>query len=186
MNKKQLVYQCGRIINEGNGCITFTTVFGLVTVANVATGRWTKAVVSGLITLYSAKTTIFNVACKRRINVENNEVLSRPDIYPLEHANEVIISDDAGLEHLLKRTRDRERKEWGTVLKTAHKSDQVCIYDILDSFEAERRGFVKKRRSCGLRLDVQKSFKEGYSGFHHYHTDLRFFPNCFNALDYSV
>ena len=186
MNNKQFAYQLGGAISDKNGTMGTTLFFGLLTAVYAATGRWSQAFVVSMVTVYFAKVGVEYRNCENMLRTEQNEILSHPEKYPIEHAEEVIIFDETGLEHLLKRKRDGEKIEWGTVLKTDYKENRVRVYNILDSFEAEEMGFIKTRKRWCLEIDEKMAIEEGYVGCHHYHPRPRLFPGWLNAMHYSV
>lgn len=96
---------------------------------------------------------------------------------PSSQVNTVFIEDNKGLEHLLERTRFSEKLEWGTIFKLVTSNNQASIYEIMNSYEAEKKEIITNQKSSTLDI---KFGVPGYSGCHHYH------PCKNNAMSFTI
>ena len=94
------------------------------------------------------------------------KIKSDVDNFPLQHVDEVIISDSFGLEAMLKRTSDKEKKEWGVPFFSELKDGNAEISRIHNPYSDE---YVIFSNFMSLGLNFDKLFEDEYNGFQHFH-----------------
>ena len=155
MNKDQMMYNVGRIINP-NADLVFLMGSGVnATLAmNSLSQNGLIAGISG--TVFSALSAFFAYQSIKPIKSRMRLYKSKKGIgnyskYPLENVKKIIISDTYGLNKLLKRTEKSDDREWGSILRTMHTQDTVYIYQIIESETAKKLGVDMKKLSTDLK-----------------------------------
>jgi len=171
MNKGQRKYReyelMDRFLHLWNlGSIPFFIYASTVLSSGTETFDKVGGVVTGLFGGIFALGGIMGAKKKIRLNsfVKSTE---RSDDQSLEDIQTIKITDEKGLEKLLKRTARDEILEWGTLLNINYDGEEATIYKILDSEKADEL-FERKRRSLRL-LEKWSELAEEYQGHHHFH-----------------
>lgn len=186
MNKKQIAYQIGRILNQnydtiliiGSGYLTYKTIESLTKTKNLSDILVNTffAACSIFYGLRSYQLTRFKFEKHRDIKTFNKA----KENYPLEYVDKVIIDDKQGLEKLLDRTSMQEKKEWGTFLKAYDDKDMAIIHHILSPEDAETSGLIVKQEKYGLHVEWDIAKHGEYNGGHHYHPSKNSWTNARN------
>ncbi|MBI4454130.1 hypothetical protein HY636_05800 [Candidatus Woesearchaeota archaeon] len=186
MNKKQVAYQIGRIMYNNPDVILLSLAagWGYYSIqcflnSNIGLGIW-----EGVFSLYAGFQGLRYGAVRRLSYSRLKKIRADRESYPLEHTDRVIIDDIKGLEFLLSKTHQGEKKEWGTFLKAHDDKGRAVIYDFLDIQRGKERGLIGEGTRTSINLNIMKANEEGYNGYHHYHP--RIGPRWFNATDFSI
>lgn len=189
MNKKQIAYQLGRVINQNydlmfilsSGYLTYTAIDLFIKSKNNL--DMAVSVIGGACSLfYDIKAcSLFVPRLVRHYDVKT--VNKTREHYPLEHIDSVIIDDAQGLEKLLNKTYMREKKEWGTFFKTHDDRNRAVIYTILSPDDAKTSGLITKGKRYELRVNGDVAESQGYNGGHHYHPSK---GSWVNARNYTI
>ncbi len=187
MNKKQVAYQMGRLVN--NNCdlllLGITAIVGYHSVDHFVNSQISAGLSTAALSLCAGYDSVRCVISRLVVHDYLKELRTRPaSFYPIEQVPEVIIDDLDGLEFLLSKTRDGESKEWGTFLKAHHDQGRAVVGHILDVNLAKQRGLIGKGSRSSLHLDTSKAYVEGYNGYHHYHPG--FAPRWLGAMNFSI
>ena len=108
--------------------------------------------------------------------------------YPYQHASQVLIFDEAGLDELLEKTRAEWTLEWGTVFDAVARDGTVGIGRILSSSAAVRRGFCAPKHNKKIDVNILAAENEGFRGAHPFHPSHNVYgmPNGPRAHNYYV
>lgn len=190
MNLKQIQYSFGIIKNRTD--IASLLTMGYCVEKSVGLAPYTS-IEQGVVMLglsascFIASYLIGRKTIKGQLSLwKNRRVVNRnKELFPLEFVDEIRIEDVGGLEMLIERTAEKEKYEWGTVLKVSDCDGIGIVGEILDSFEAENKRLASKRKKHQLYIDFLKSEAEGYSGFHHFHPIQKGLNYNVNSIDRS-
>ncbi len=175
MNKEQIAYNFARFDTDTGGFITGSFLTGSAYLTSV---HYIPEIspFCAIASIGSLSVAVFKYLKSRLIHnrIKNEELDS------INEAEEVIISDSIGLEHLLERTKEKNKKEWGTVFNANYNDKLITISEILDSSEAERNGFIIERAIDFITVNIRKLAIEGYNGVQHFHTGYLNFMESFN------
>lgn len=179
MNKDQLYYRIAELSNSHKDklYLTFGGFFVGWTAMQFSNENFIPGIISYLTTNIYAYWGLKAFSTKQRLNsgIKN--------IHPSDHledVDEIVISDEEELEKLLKRTALKEKLEWGTFLEAHTKGKTAIVDNILDSYEAERKGYIAERRKAKLFFYTQRAINDGYNGFHHFHPKAAGIPDAVN------
>ncbi len=171
MNKKQVAYQIGRVIYNNYDVIllAMATDFGYNSVSDFLNSQIPMGIFKGVMSLYVGFSGLTAGAARVFSYLELKEIKTERESYPLEHSDRVIIDDVEGLEFLLSKTRDGEKREWGTLLKAYDDKGRAVIYDVLDIPLGKKLGLIGEGTITSIRMEATRADEEGYKGSHHYH-----------------
>ncbi len=187
MNQKQLLYHLGWLKDQPEIMAVPSLSLGLYYLCEISP-HLTQNVGLGAISLAAL---LISGRClkkylPKKVALWRDQAAARRNrgLFPLEFAERICIEDRKGLEHLLERTAQGEKYEWGTIFKACSYKDvkdknAAVIYQIMDSRDAELQGFVSGKQKKRLQIDTLKLEAAGYNGRHHYHP-------TYNACNYSI
>jgi len=186
MNKNQLAYQAGRLLNTNwDRFLSIPTLlFSYNSFQGFSTGKIGVGFFSGGCAAVFGFLALKELAERSSLYLESKEITSKPEKFPLEHAETIVIEDHEGLEKLMSDTEKGHSKEWGTVLKANHDSDRAVIYEVLDHEIAHRTGLIKPIHRELLIANIKKIKMNGHNGMHHYHPKT--FADWFGGVNFAI
>lgn len=146
----------------------FAVTSGIVSILNAPIGA-ILSVALGVLYIYVGLRPSAKIATRIKHSAGLCITGYNPKAYPLEHVDSIVMDDLKGLEHLLERTANKENLEWGTVLKAHEDKQKAAVYEIVDSYEAAKKGLIVEATETLLAVDEKKAKRLGYNGFQHYH-----------------
>lgn len=186
MNKKQLSYQIGRVLNP-NYDLVFASLTGLFLgnlITHFAKGEVSQGIMDGGLCSFVGYSVFLAGRPRILLSRRVKEIQSDASNHPLEHAEKIIIEDQGGLEFLLSKTQEGGWKEWGTMVKSYHDQEKAIIDDILDITRGRKLGYMKKETSSSVKFNFEKAYDEGFQGTHHYHRNIG--PKWFGAHNFAL
>ena len=180
MNKDQLNYKFNSIYNS-NGDLFFL-ITGSLSAAAATMSFYDCNFINGagayLLSSFTAYMGVDYFPLRQKLGRHLSKITDE-NKYPLEYSERIVIADEEGLEKLLERTALEETLEWGTFLVSHAEGTTAIVDEILDSYEAEQKEYITRRKKCALYLNSEKGYTNGYNGLHHFHP-------LGNGSDYSV
>lgn len=174
MNKNQAVYQIGRVVVNNYDAAFFTIALeqGYESIDGFLHSHFVAGVLNGAISLYAAYYGLLCGASRSLSYQELKKINTMRESCPLEHSEKIFIDDAKGLEFLLSKTREREKREWGTLLKAHDHKGTAVVDGILDIPKGKELGLIGEGTLASMSLACIRADEEGYNGYHHYHTTL--------------
>lgn len=177
MNKEQLEYQAGRLLN-GYPDVFYSPLSILlahITLQEVSQiknlyeySHMFVAGVYGSLAILSGKIAFEKIVDRAKIHKDSGK-LDDVELYPFAHVKRVSFDDNEILYALLDKTSEKEHNEWGRMLNV-HAIDEDAIFDELMAPEiAKESGFILNESGSYITVDDEKAAEEGWYGISHYH-----------------
>ena len=186
MNKDQMILLGGHLYFKNEILLLSGMEVGNLSniVINYCSGNYIAGTMSGVVFLGLGAYLGF-LSLKNNLNKKggNNiipiiEIKENPKSFPFQYVEEVIIEDSFGLEGLLKRTSEREKREWGVPVRSELDGNKAMMTEIYEPYKDD---YCLSKSIATLLLDFEKIRKDKFNGSHHFHP-LEFL----DSLNFSV
>ncbi|MFH1456247.1 MAG: hypothetical protein ABIF40_04845 [archaeon] len=173
MNKDQLAYLFGTLVNLHSEIVVYSITIGVVSLEYIFFDKidldfYKTALPLGTLTFGLIMSREFGKD-KLKVKKMKKMLKANHEKYPRQDYERIVFEYRDGLEMLLSETAKKGKYEWGTCYKYSSSENDAVITDILSLEESKEKKFVTDVSESSVQIEYNFAKTFGYNGHHHYH-----------------